>query len=76
MTLITKMGFCPGCMMTQKVMDAKHIKYTVKHLSNATEKAHVKDLGFRSYPIVLPSDKFDDKVWSGFRPEKIAEYDE
>lgn len=71
MTIISKKGFCPGCMMTQKVLDSKGVKYTVKHIDSEEERNHILDLGFRSYPIVEPNDKMDQDTFCGFRPEKL-----
>lgn len=71
MTIISKNGFCPACLMTKKVMDSKGIKYNIKHLDSNTQKAHVKDLGLKSYPIVEPHDKLDNTIWTGFHPEYI-----
>lgn len=71
MTLITKKGFCPQCMMTEKVLKSKGKKFTVKHIQNVTQRNHILDLGYKSYPICLPNDKWDKDVFCGFRPERL-----
>lgn len=74
MTIISKKGFCPGCMMTQRVLNSKKVKYTVKHINSEKERNHILDLGFKSYPIVEPNDKIDSKTFCGFRPDKLQAY--
>lgn len=71
MTIISKKGFCPGCMMTEKVLKAKGIKYTLKHIETSEERDKVLKMGYKSYPIVQPNDKFDKATFCGFQPDRL-----
>lgn len=72
MTVITKNGFCPACMMTKKVLKAHGVSFTEKHIDdNLQAKKHLHDLGIKAYPIVEPNNKLDKSAFWGFRPERL-----
>jgi len=60
---------CVQCQMTKKQFDKLGIEYTEVDLTEHPEKvAEFKEQGLLAAPIVTT----DIKVWSGFKPGKIA----
>lgn len=68
-TIYSQQG-CAGCTMTKKRFHDLGIDYQEKHVDmNDIYLQEVKDLGFKSLPVVVSGDQ----MWSGFRPDKIKE---
>lgn len=68
---------CVQCKMTERTLDAKGAEYTEADLTQDAEAlATAKGLGYMAAPVVLVRDAVGNLVdhWSGFRPEKIAQY--
>ena len=60
---------CPQCMMTKQLMDTLNIEYeTIDTTENEEARQHVKELGFKTLPVV-EAEGFN--AWFGFRPENI-----
>jgi glutaredoxin-like protein NrdH len=68
---------CVQCTATKRTLDAKKAEYTTTDLTqDADALATAKELGYMAAPVVLIRDENNNLIdhWSGFRPEKIAEY--
>lgn len=64
---------CENCEKTKTLLDDLKVPYTVEDLSlNPAALAHVKSLGFRAAPVVIPAD--GTKGWSGHKEERLREY--
>jgi glutaredoxin-like protein NrdH len=68
---------CMQCVASKKTLDAKSMEYTTTDLTqDENALATAKSLGHMAAPVVLIRDAANNIVdhWSGFRPEKIAQY--
>jgi glutaredoxin-like protein NrdH len=68
---------CMQCVATKRTLDSKGAKYTTTDLTmDEAALTLAKGLGHMAAPVVLIRDAANNIVdhWSGFRPEKIAEY--
>jgi len=68
---------CVQCTATKRILDSKSAEYTTTDLTQDPEAlATAKELGHMAAPVVLIRDAANNIIdhWSGFRPEKIAQY--
>ena len=68
---------CVQCTATKRTLDSKGAEYTTTDLTvDPDALATAKGLGYLAAPVVLIRDAANNIVdhWSGFRPEKIAQY--
>lgn len=71
---------CPQCIATKRWLDKRGVSYlTVDLAVNAVMRDYVTDeLGYTSAPVIVTTD--DDGTitdhWSGFQPNKLAEFAE
>jgi glutaredoxin-like protein NrdH len=68
---------CVQCTATKRTFDSKGAEYKTTDLTqDADALAEAKGLGYMAAPVVLVRDAVGNLVdhWSGFRPEKIAQY--
>lgn len=68
---------CMQCEATHMTLDDMKVEFTSKDMSkDADALALAKSFGFMQAPVVVVRDAAGAIVdkWSGFRPEKIAEY--
>lgn len=73
-TVFTKNG-CPQCEMTKRVLNGEGIEFEVRNVEEDQEAFDyvVNELGLRQMPVVEAEGH---EVFSGFRPDKIAELKE
>ncbi len=61
---------CVQCTATTRALAAAGIAYQMVDLTQDDDAMRfVQELGYRQAPVVVS----DDKHWSGFRPDRIAE---
>jgi len=68
---------CVQCVATERNLKGKKADYTKTDLTqDAAALETAKGFGYLQAPVVLVRDADNNIVdhWSGFRPEKIAEY--
>jgi glutaredoxin-like protein NrdH len=68
---------CMQCDATHMTLEDMKVKFTKKDMTQDAEAlALAKSFGFMQAPVVVVRNAAGDIVdkWSGFRPEKIAEY--
>ena len=67
--------FCPGCRMTESLLDELGVKYQEIDISADPEAVvALRKLGYSSVPIVMVTGE-DGNVtgWTGFRPDRIKQ---
>ena len=67
--------FCPGCRMTERLLDELGVDYQEIDVSNDPDAVTaLQSLGYRSVPIVLVENRKGEVTgWTGFRPDKIKQ---
>lgn len=68
---------CMQCDATYMTLEGMNVEFTSKDMTqDADALALAKSFGFMSAPVVIVRDEAGEIVdkWSGFRPEKIAQY--
>lgn len=67
--------FCPGCRMTERLLDELAVKYQEIDISSDPQAVTaLRKLGYSSVPIVLVTEENGEVTgWSGFRPDKIKQ---
>lgn len=71
--VIYEQANCIQCKMTKREFDKLGLSYEVINLDEEPrEREKLKGMGYYQAPVVMT----DERVWSGFRPDKIKAYKE
>ena len=72
-TVFTKPN-CPACEATKKAMDRAGLDYNAVDVEgNHTLGQVLREIGFRSMPVIEIFDGENHRYWEGFRPDLIRQ---
>lgn len=72
-TIFTKPN-CQACEATKKAMDRAALDYEVVDINSSSSLPEIlREMGFRTMPVVEAFDGENHRYWEGFRPDLIKQ---